>query len=46
MDLFDQDIIRKAKKVFKELDVLEEQTKIDVINEIRMELHKHSPFKT
>jgi len=46
MDLFDQGIIRKAKKVFKELDVLEEQTKIDVINEIRMELHKHSPFKT
>jgi ParB-like chromosome segregation protein Spo0J len=44
LGLFGPQIIAEAEMVFDELETLDEATKICVINAIREELHKHSPF--
>lgn len=38
-------ILSKASYSFEDLELLSESEKIKVINEIKIELHKHSPFK-
>jgi hypothetical protein len=38
------EIISNAKNIFKELNGLEIETKIETINEIRRILHEYSPF--
>ncbi len=43
-DLFSQEIIERAKSVFELLKLCSEDSIIDTINELRMELHKYSPF--
>lgn len=43
-DLFGQTIIDRARDLFAELDSLPLADRVDAINAIRMELHKHSPF--
>lgn len=45
MDLFNQHIIEKATEIFKELESLSLESKVDAINNIRKLLHHHSPFK-
>jgi ParB-like chromosome segregation protein Spo0J len=44
MDLFNQNIIEKAKEVFSALDSLSLDSKVDAINKIRKILHEYSPF--
>lgn len=39
-------IIDRARELFSELDGYEEDSRINIINGIRKELHAHSPFKT
>lgn len=46
MGLFSNSIIEKSKAVFSELWALDEADRIDVINQIRLELHKWSPLKS
>jgi len=38
-------IVKKAKELFKELELLPEEKIIEAINLIRAELHEYSPFK-
>lgn len=38
-------MLEKYKDIFSELDQLPLDKKVDAINAIRLELHKHSPFK-
>lgn len=38
------DLIESARTLFAQLEVLDEEARIDAINAIRQELHKHSPF--
>jgi ParB-like chromosome segregation protein Spo0J len=44
MDLFNQTIIEKAKELFKEIESLSLESKIDAVNNIRKILHEYSPF--
>ena len=44
--LFGRPIVEQAKTLFEQLDILDEQSKIAVINAIRAELHKYSPFSS
>lgn len=44
MDLFNQHIIDKAKELFKEIESLSLESKIDAVNNIRKILHQYSPF--
>jgi ParB-like chromosome segregation protein Spo0J len=37
-------IIEQAKDLFAQMDVLDESAKVAVLNELRLELHKRSPF--
>lgn len=49
MDLFSSvsdDIIEKASTLFKKIDSLPIDERVDAINRIRGILHEHSPFKT
>jgi ParB-like chromosome segregation protein Spo0J len=46
VSLFSNSIIEKSKAIFAELWALDEESRIDVINQIRLELHKWSPLKT
>lgn len=39
------DILKDAKTVFEDLRYLNEAEQIEAINQLRMELHKYSPFK-
>jgi len=39
------DRIKEAKKVFKGIDELPLNERVDIINKLRVELSKHSPFK-
>lgn len=41
-----EDILTKAKELFKELSSYSDIDRIELINQIRLELHKYSPFKT
>jgi ParB-like chromosome segregation protein Spo0J len=43
-DLFSLGLIEKAKALFAELDMLNEASKIEAINQIKVALHHHSPF--
>lgn len=43
--LADPTLVDDAKKLFARLDALDESTRIDVINQIRLALHEHSPLK-
>lgn len=45
VDLLGQSIIEEAKKLFAQLDVLDEDARIDVINEIRLALSQYSPMR-
>jgi hypothetical protein len=44
LGLFGPSILSRAKSVFAELETIDEESKIAVINAIRIELHKYSPF--
>ena len=44
LGLFGPDIVARATALFSELDRLDAVSQIGVINAIRQELHKHSPF--
>ena len=41
-----EDIVAECKELFNSLDVLDIDLKVELINQIRMELHNHSPFKS
>jgi ParB-like chromosome segregation protein Spo0J len=41
----EQAIINKAAELFKEIENLDNELKIEVINQLKIELHKISPFK-
>lgn len=43
--LFGEDIISRARKLFGELEHQEEHIKIEIINQLKIELHKISPMK-
>lgn len=43
-DLFSEEIISRAKSVFELLKLCSEESAIDTINELKLELHKYSPF--
>src|SRR5690606_40777011 len=45
LDLIGQQIVEDAKRVFEQLAAIPEEQRIDVINEIRLALHEHSPMK-
>lgn len=45
LDLLGQDILEDAKALFKRLDALPEDDRIDVINHIRLALSEHSPMQ-
>jgi len=45
LDLLGQDILDQARALFARLDGLDEDTRLDVINELRLALHEHSPMK-
>ena len=38
-------MIEQIKELLKELEGFKTEEKIDILNEIKLELHKHSPFK-
>lgn len=42
--LFGKPIVEKAKALFAELAMIDEESKVAVINAIRAELHRYSPF--
>jgi hypothetical protein len=44
MSLFNKSIVKKCSDIFKELDSLPIESKVEIINEIRVSLHRHSPF--
>ncbi len=44
-DLFGQSIVDEATVLFKRLDELGEDERVDVINEIRLALREHSPMR-
>ena len=44
IDLIGQSILHRARELFRELDGIKEITRIELLNEIRKELHKYSPF--
>jgi ParB-like chromosome segregation protein Spo0J len=46
LNLFGENLIERAKALFSELEQQDEETRIDVINVLRLELHKYSPFHT
>lgn len=46
IDLFGQSIVARAKSLFAELEQLDQTSRVDTINAIRAELHKHSPFRS
>lgn len=46
MNLFGNRIIEEAKKLFSELSTIDEESRVDVINSIRKELHQYSPFRS
>ena len=39
------DIVDEAKKLFEKLDGIETDDLVEIVNDIRRELHKYSPFK-
>lgn len=43
-DFSDQDVVSAAKDAFAKLAELDDETRLDTINAIRLELHKHSPM--
>jgi ParB-like chromosome segregation protein Spo0J len=45
VDLIGQGIVAECKAVFARLADMDEDARIDVINEIRLALHEHSPLK-
>src|SRR5690606_18768620 len=45
LDLIGQQSVEDAKRVFEQLAAIPEEQRIDVINEIRLALHEHSPMK-
>lgn len=45
LDLIGQQIVEDAKRVFEQLAAIPEEQRIDVINDIRLALHEHSPMK-
>lgn len=45
MDLFAQDIVRRARSVIEELGELPEEIRVEAINEIKLALHAVSPFR-
>lgn len=45
-DLIAQGILEDAKELFTRLDALPEETRIDVINELRLALAEHSPMNS
>jgi ParB-like chromosome segregation protein Spo0J len=45
VDLLGQAIIEQAKALFAQLDVLDPDAQIEVINQIRLALHEHSPMR-
>jgi len=45
LGLIGNNILNQAKSLFEKLDGLEEQEKIETINQIRIALHEKSPFK-
>lgn len=44
LGIFGGDIVDRGTALFSELDVLDEDTKVAVLNALRLALHKHSPF--
>lgn len=46
LDLIAKGITQRASELFKELDSLEEQERIDCINALRFLLHSHSPLSS
>lgn len=44
MSLFGQHIVEKCRELFGELWALDEESRIEIINQIRLELHKWSPM--
>jgi len=44
-DLLTSSIVERCKTIFQELGSLDEETRMDVINEIRLALREHSPMK-
>lgn len=44
LGLFGGDILQRAKELFRELGQHDEATRIGLLNAIRLELHKYSPF--
>lgn len=44
-NLLTQTIINSARALFAELTLLDDETRMDAINEIRLALHEHSPMK-
>lgn len=44
-DLLTSSIVERCKTIFQELVSLDEETRMDVINEIRLALREHSPMK-
>jgi len=45
LTLFGNDIVDKARDIFRELETLPENDRIPIINELKRELHKYSPFQ-
>lgn len=45
LDIVGQDVVDEARELFSRLDGIPEDERIDVINQIRLALHEHSPMK-
>ena len=43
-NLFGAEIINEAKKIFSQINDVNDAEKVRLINELKMELHQHSPF--
>lgn len=46
LGLFGGDVLDRARSLFAELERHDEETRIGLINTLRLELHKYSPFKS
>ena len=44
MDIIGSSIIERAMPILAEIDALDLDTKVEVVNRLRVAIHKHSPF--
>lgn len=42
--LFTGDLVERAKELFRELEAQPEESRVELLNELRQELHRYSPF--